>query len=81
MPSYCIITWDVDRARALYDQGLTYYAMAQDLLVNGTTLRRYAYLHWPPRKRDWHLVTPKRTGRPRPGEPSLPPLASLGSSG
>lgn len=82
MASYAIITWDVDRARALYDQGLSYYEIGQVLLVNDTTLRRYAYLHWPPRERDRHLEAPDRIGprRLRRGETSLPPLASLGSS-
>jgi hypothetical protein len=79
-------TWNVDKARVLYDAGLTYYAIAQRVCVTYATIKRYAVAHdWPPRpaapttKQCSKPVAPARPRRLRQGEPSLPPLASLGN--
>ena len=81
MGRYCEPVWDTDLGRRLYDEGLTYYAIAKRLQIAPTTLHRYAGRYWPPRhgeRRQPAPVKPKPHGRRfLRGEASLPPLPSL----
>jgi hypothetical protein len=82
--------WDRDRAKMLYDQGLSYAAIGRDVGCTPCAISGYA------NRNDWGRVVnpryaanasnfhaePRPPGPPparilRPGEPTLPPLMSL----
>jgi len=83
MPSKA--TWDVERARRLYDQGLSCRKIGDAIGVSPSCIVGYAKRHWPPREIDKQTYAakfrPPNTERhPTPercGPVTLPPLPSL----
>ena len=90
MPYLGSTIWDNAQARLLYDQNLSYNEIARRVGTSSSQVSSFAARHWP--KRDDSLVIRKRSqGFPtgangpraprvrqlKPGESTLPPLASL----
>jgi hypothetical protein len=93
MPSLGMTKWDSGLGRELYDLYLSYTEIGDRVGTTGSAVSAFAVRHWPPR--DEALVNRPAGGRPgqrkgrrppgtakklHPGQPTLPPLASLEES-
>jgi hypothetical protein len=84
MPKLGATIWDAALARRLYDEGVSYTSIGEQIGAAPSLIGQFAARHWPPRDKTMAYQPGGRKRdatrrRPRPaGRSTLPPLPSLG---